>query len=146
MDKRGQSALEYLMTYGWALIVIAIVIGVLIYVTGSTTGGVTCQSTSTGIILREWVVATGADNVGITIQNATGSAITINSFASGGDFAADTNALTLDIGVAANGTVALMGVSGPAAAGSFGAGTVTIDYTTTSGLSGSAVITCAGTV
>lgn len=30
MNSRGQSALEYLMTYGWALIVIAIVVGFLI--------------------------------------------------------------------------------------------------------------------
>ena len=30
-DKRGQSALEYLMTYGWALIVIVIVIAALVF-------------------------------------------------------------------------------------------------------------------
>ena len=32
MNKKGQAALEYLMTYGWALIIIAIVMGVLIFV------------------------------------------------------------------------------------------------------------------
>ena len=146
MENKGQSALEYLMTYGWALIVIAIVIGVLIYVTGSTTGGVTCQSTSTGIILSEWAVASGADNVGITVQNATGTAISVTSIVSGGDFAADTNTPAAALGVPVNGKIALMGVSGPAAAGSFDAGTVTVNYTTASGLAASAVMNCAGTV
>ena len=31
LNKKGQGALEYLMTYGWALVVIAVVIGVLIF-------------------------------------------------------------------------------------------------------------------
>ena len=32
MAKRGQSAMEYLMTYGWAILVIIIVIAVLFYI------------------------------------------------------------------------------------------------------------------
>jgi len=35
-DKRGQSALEYLMTYGWALIVIVIVIAALVFLINPT--------------------------------------------------------------------------------------------------------------
>ena len=31
MDRKGQSALEYLMTYGWAILIIIIVGGVLYY-------------------------------------------------------------------------------------------------------------------
>jgi len=32
MNKKGQSAMEYLMTYGWAILVIIIVIAVLFYI------------------------------------------------------------------------------------------------------------------
>ena len=35
-EKRGQSALEYLMTYGWALIVIVIVIAALVFLINPT--------------------------------------------------------------------------------------------------------------
>jgi len=41
MKNNGQAALEYLMAYGWALIVIAIVVGVLIWGTTQQTGGIT---------------------------------------------------------------------------------------------------------
>ncbi len=145
MEKRGQSALEYLMTYGWALIVIAIVIGVLIYVTSTSTGGIVCQSQSTQIVLKEWSVATGTDNVGVTIQNATGGAITISSVASGGDFADDTNSGPFP-SIAKNATYPLTGISGPDASGSINNGTVTVSYTTEGQLPATATIVCAGTV
>ena len=42
MDKKGQSAMEYLMTYGWAIIVVTIAVIVIwqlgIFSIGSTTG------------------------------------------------------------------------------------------------------------
>jgi len=45
MEKRGQSALEYLMTYGWALIVLVIVVAALFFLgilNPSTYQGKTC--------------------------------------------------------------------------------------------------------
>lgn len=49
------------MTCGWALIVIAIEIGVLIFVTGSATIGVTFQSGSTQIQVAEQSVSVGTN-------------------------------------------------------------------------------------
>lgn len=144
MEKRGQSALEYLMTYGWALIVIAIVIGVLIYVTSTSSGGVTCQSKSGQIIVKEWSISVGTNNASVVIQNATGGNITLQGAFSGGDFAADGN--TADTAILKNGTMPITGLSGPASAGTFSDGAIGIRYTTAGGLTADANITCAGTV
>lgn len=46
MDRRGQSALEYLMTYGWALVVILIVVAALFalgILSPATYQGATCR-------------------------------------------------------------------------------------------------------
>ena len=144
MEKRGQSALEYLMTYGWALIVIAIVIGVLIYVTSTGTGGVTCQSTSSGIIVKEWSVIGGDAGVGLTLQNATGGIITPGTATGSGSFS-DTNS-SLAGTVAKNVTFTITELDAPVAGTTFSDGTVTVTYDTAGGLSASASITCAGTV
>ena len=149
MDRKGQSALEYLMTYGWALIVIAIVIGVLIFVTSGATGGVTCQSQSTGLIVTEWAVT--QDSVGLTLRNATGGNI-VPTLATGNTvFQSDTNedpmyeSGTTSTTVTKNKTFTVTGIDGPDA-GTFSDGTVTIEYTTQGGLDASATIVCAGTV
>lgn len=43
MNSRAQAGLEYLMTYGWALILVATVIGVLVFVVGNpTNSGIRC--------------------------------------------------------------------------------------------------------
>jgi hypothetical protein len=149
MEKRGQSALEYLMTYGWALIVIAIVIGVLIYVTSTGTGGVTCQSTSQALIVKEWAVSAGEDGVGLTLQNATGNTINIdtNGIAAVGDFS-DTagNASVSPSSVPKNNTFTVTNVDANSAGTTFNDGRVMVSYTTSGGLTASGVITCAGTV
>ena len=49
---RAQSALEYLMTYGWALIVIAVVVGVLVYIMSGNTELV-FFSTDSDILLKD---------------------------------------------------------------------------------------------
>ncbi len=42
-NKKGQSALEYLMTYGWALVVIVIVVAALVFlINPSQVGGQSC--------------------------------------------------------------------------------------------------------
>tara|TARA_Y100000310_G_C20446176_1_gene698513 strand:+ start:139 stop:594 length:456 start_codon:yes stop_codon:yes gene_type:complete len=151
MDKRGQSALEYLMTYGWALIVIAIVIGVLIYVTSTGTGGVTCQSTSTGLILKEWAVAPGANGAGITLQNDTGGAITTITGEGHGDFANDSIDIddpvaTPAAGAAKNAQFTVTKIDVNATGTSFNNGEILVEYTTSGGLSAKANIVCAGTI
>ena len=45
MNSKAQAGLEYLMTYGWALIMIATVIGVLVFLVGTPTEtGFDCKS------------------------------------------------------------------------------------------------------
>ena len=145
MDRKGQSALEYLMTYGWALIVIAIVIGVLIFVTSGATGGVTCQSQSTGVIVTEWAVNAGTDGVGLTLRNATGGTVVPTGATGSGSFS-DTNGSELSASVTKNTTFTVTGIDGPAAGNTFSDGTVTVNYTTQGGLNATATIVCAGTV
>ena len=141
---RAQSALEYLMTYGWALIVIAVVIGVLLFVTSGSTGGVTCQSRSQQMILREWSVNTGANGVGLVLQNATGGAITLTSATSSGNFASETIALSGT--VSAGGNAVVRDLSGPAAVGTFNNGRVEINFTTQGNLPSTVTVVCTGTL
>ena len=147
MERRGQSALEYLMTYGWALIVIAIVIGVLIYVTSTGTGGVTCQSQSSGMVLKEWAVAAGTNGVGITLQNATGGVITPVSAAGSGAFL---DVLAVGVfnksSVPKNDTFTVTGLTAPAAGSTFSNGYIDINYTTAGALNARATVYCAGTL
>ena len=76
---RGQTGLEYLMTYGWSLILIAAVIGIVIYVVSGSSGGVVCESQNSQIIVNETVFVPGDDSVGFTLQNATGNTIALLS-------------------------------------------------------------------
>ena len=71
-DKKGQSALEYLMTYGWALVVIVIVIAALVILVGTPGGGDSCSGSTkfTVVSLRD----TGGD-LNIIMTNATGHEI-----------------------------------------------------------------------
>jgi uncharacterized protein (UPF0333 family) len=94
MNTKGQAALEYLMTYGWALIVIAIVVGVLIFIVSSPAGSVTCSSSDpTKILLKSAnipalaVAATPGITGVINVQNATGGPIsTVTVTAGTGQF------------------------------------------------------------
>jgi len=82
MNKKGQSAMEYLMTYGWAILVIIIVIAVLFYIgvlnprnvtptTCTFPPGVSCSSfklTENGVLA-------------LTIGQATGHRINVTGIA-----------------------------------------------------------------
>lgn len=78
MVNRAQAGLEYLMTYGWALIIIATVIGVLVFIIGSPSSSVQFSSSDPAKILLK----SGAmqDTVmQAKLQNITGGKITITS-------------------------------------------------------------------
>ncbi len=74
--KRGQSALEYLVTYGWAILAIVIVAGVLWYLgvfnPQKYAGGAQCGGFSTAVC-RDYTAAGGT--VSIAFGNAAGGAI-----------------------------------------------------------------------
>jgi len=150
MDQKAQSALEYLMTYGWALIVIAIVIGVLIFVTSSATGGVTCQSQSSGIIVSEQSVT--QSTVGLTLRNATGGDINAQFvYADGTIFTSAASAKVngaspLGVSITKNTNFTVTDITSTGKVGSFQNGKVIVQYKTAGGLDANGVIVCAGTV
>ena len=81
MNKRGQAALEYLMTYGWALIVIAIVIGVLVFIVASPTSTIKCTTSDPGVLnVKASNIATtaaaGAKLGDIVVTNLSGGPMT----------------------------------------------------------------------
>lgn len=82
MNKRGQAALEYLMTYGWALIVIAIVVGVLVFIVSSPTGDIVCSSSDPAKMsvkaskIAKNPGAAQADFGEIIVTNLTGGTVT----------------------------------------------------------------------
>ncbi len=81
MNNKAQASLEYLMTYGWALIIIATIIGVLIFIiTPPASEIVFTSSQSTKILLKgssiEGTTAT------LILQNITGGKITNVSISS----------------------------------------------------------------
>jgi len=144
---KGQSALEYLMTYGWALIVIAIVIGVLIFVTSGATGGVVCQSSSTGIIVETQSITT--TTAGVVLRNATGQTLDQQDVTGGGSFltalAVD---LTADANAAKNATFVVDNVvydDALVSGATLQNATLAVNYNI-SGLAATATITCSGTV
>ncbi len=81
LGKKGQSALEYLMTYGWAILIIIIVGGVLYYY------GVFSPSKLVGeskvgfskVQVDTWAVDPTNDNVSFIFENRAGKQITITS-------------------------------------------------------------------
>ncbi|MCF7865934.1 hypothetical protein K9L67_02665 [Candidatus Woesearchaeota archaeon] len=80
MNKKGQAAMEFLMTYGWAILVVLLAIGALAYfgllnptVPDKTTFGVPFISLDSGLYT--------ADNTSSTIQialkNGAGNSVTL---------------------------------------------------------------------
>ncbi|MDO8427988.1 MAG: hypothetical protein Q7S92_02130 [Candidatus Diapherotrites archaeon] len=147
MNNKGQSALEYLMTYGWALIVIAIVVGVLIVISSSSTAGVVCQPQSTDLGVQTASVT--RDRVQLSLQNRTGVRITSVAVADFGDFSPVTDltasAATVDAGI--NFSIDSGANDGPGALGRFTNGVIRVTYTKT-GLTGASDtnIVCSGTL
>ena len=77
--KKGQSAMEYLMTYGWAILVIIIVIAVLFYIGVLNPRNVT-PSTCTfppGISCQSFKLVSVTTQIDLTIGQATGHAISV---------------------------------------------------------------------
>ncbi len=141
-ENSAQSALEYLTAYGWALIVVALIIGVLIFVTSGTTSGVSCQSQGPFFIVKEWVINPGAGGVGVTLSNVTGGNISSISSYGKGDF--DGNGIVSNSSVLKNGEVVIQGIDAPLAGETFTNGRIDINYVTEGGLNSSTYLICTG--
>ena len=77
IGKKAQSSLEYLLTYGWALILIASLVAVLVLVVG---GGVNTNTCTTFLTMLCKGVGADGDTLMLVLQNSTGQKITINPF------------------------------------------------------------------
>ncbi|MBI4209886.1 MAG: hypothetical protein HY544_00040 [Candidatus Diapherotrites archaeon] len=91
-DRKGQSALEYLMTYGWALIVIVVVIAALYFIIPKTQAQ--CSLTSGNLTLDSYTLS--ASNMNLSVVTGPGKLDSnINLLATvttgTGAFATDTN-------------------------------------------------------
>ncbi len=82
INQRGQSALEYLMTYGWALVVIVIVVAALVLLVGNPQSGDNCSQAGTGFSLSNQNLVAAVANANtweIVMSNITGRSITLES-------------------------------------------------------------------
>ncbi len=62
-NKKGQSALEYLMTYGWALVVIVVVVAALVLLVGNPAeAGDICNGPGSGLNVTNQELITGTVN------------------------------------------------------------------------------------
>jgi uncharacterized protein (UPF0333 family) len=155
MNKRGQAALEYLMTYGWALIVIAIVVGVLVFIVSSPGGDVVCSSSDPAKIN---VKASQVDGAPTDTQIDFGTIILTNL--TGGNMS-DVNVTSVTGAFVGNG-ISELGLSSTYTSGQeitlspdeltdstnspHGVSTIVISYTDYASLTRSATITCSGPI
>lgn len=80
MKRRGQAAMEFLMTYGWAILAAIIVVGVLWYIIGNPSNLAGKQFTLTAPLSANAFNfgANGAD-VNVEIRNGAGNQITVSN-------------------------------------------------------------------
>ncbi len=74
-ETKAQSVLEYILTYGWAIMAIITVIGVLIFVSGEGASTTTC-TTFLNLICKG--IGLDGDTLVIVLQNSAGQTITID--------------------------------------------------------------------
>ena len=77
MNKKAQAGLEYLVTYGWALVIIATVIGVLVFIVSMPPDIVFASSRPDKLMIKGGSINAGS--VEISVQNITGGQIRIVS-------------------------------------------------------------------
>jgi len=154
MNSRGQAALEYLMTYGWALVIIVVVAGVLFLIAMTPSGGVVCNSSDPAKFpIARYNIASGASPNEIVVQNGTGGSITltdVNGFVPN-TFSDLNGAVSEQDGASVYGgaTITLTGVctSGSCDLGEGYSGQAILTYTDQFGYENKTVtITCQGTV
>lgn len=76
--KRGQSALEYLMTYGWALVVIVIAVAALVVlINPSTIQGDQCDAKFGPFTVSQSVVTSGTTQ--LVLVNQSGQSVSYNT-------------------------------------------------------------------
>jgi hypothetical protein len=162
MNKRGQAALEYLMTYGWALIVIAIVVGVLVFIVVSPTTEIKCNTSDPSKILVKAfqiknTAAAGATIGTIRLTNITGGNMTMKSCWGTGAFAqtvpfgaplsgTSCNILNTGLDVVSSGIDFELKPNAFATAGTYATSGIGIRYSDYAGFNRDINITCSGPI
>jgi len=83
MDRKAQAGLEYLVTYGWALVLVAAIVGTLVLVVGNPLSEEVFRSSDpTKLIIKAAGVENGVAT--IKLQNITGGEIEIQEITSTG--------------------------------------------------------------
>ena len=97
--RKGQSALEYLMTYGWAILIIIVVGGVLYYYGVFSPGKIVGESKVgfSKVQIDTWGVDAANDDLKVIFENRVGKDITITNVTVG-TVANDGLAISLDAG------------------------------------------------
>ncbi|MBN2066956.1 MAG: hypothetical protein JW744_00630 [Candidatus Diapherotrites archaeon] len=151
MHRRAQAGLEYLITYSWALVVVATVVGLLVFALGNMGGGITCNSSDPSkVILKAYAIDSANQN--IRLQNATG-----------GDIKLVPSVVGSGTGFTSGGHVVVQGVSATVISGGtfeiipsceggctsglvFAGGTLVLNYTDMVGFTRSVTISCDGKI
>ena len=85
MNGRAQAGLEYLVTYGWALVLIAAVVGVLVFVATPSESASFSSSEPGKVMVKGSSIGTGS--VTIKLQNISGGVIAITQAVVPGGYA-----------------------------------------------------------
>ncbi len=149
MNQKAQSALEYLMTYGWALIVIIIVVAALFaFGIFNPPAAARCAGMDK-LLYKDHAVSAAGTAISLAFGNGAGSTIDVTAVAFAGDFAGGADASTIsNIGSGAD--FAVNNTDGgdtaftAAVTGTYN-GTITITYDTDSGITHIETATCTGT-
>ena len=85
MQGRAQGSLEFLLTYGWAILLIGIAAGVVFFL-GFNAGNVSFYSMNNVVAVKEGVVSE-VGIVNVLAENVSGDALNVTGFSLGKDFA-----------------------------------------------------------
>lgn len=137
MEKRGQAALEFLMTYGWAILVVLVAIGALAYFGVLRPERLLPEkcviATGSGLYCDEFSAA--GTVLTLRLKNMLPDAVTISSvgFTATGE-TCTTNSST-GMTIASDGTYDILVTCGTFASGDKVKGDLTITFSKTGGLS-----------
>ena len=78
--EKGQAAMEFLMTYGWALLIVLVAVGSLTYLfTGYSTLAPDSCTFPPGFSCTNFKVAQGTNNLLVSLQQSLGSSISASA-------------------------------------------------------------------
>ena len=135
---KGQSALEYLITYGWAILVILVVLAVLWYYGIFNPSKWAGEMVTSGSAFQASVVNTNLKNasLGLTLNNIAGVPLTVNSITVTGDVTAASCLVNMSAAAGATVTLPSCTTATTVPIGNLAKFTVSVNYDVTGGQAG----------